>query len=445
MLVTGEKRVTIQVVHTYRRLKVRAITICSRTSHRTLRARLTARTVYVNPTGTDSSCLGVADVLDTTIIAKTRTVRPNFKFLSRGDTFTAVYRRVGVQFVKPSSAVVSLVNGGTGTHGAVVTTSMPIAPKDRNCVSSCRRTIMRTRGVNCPIVLGTTTNNKNGKVQGICRRGKLRTTFDRTGTRTGTTFKSSDVCLRGVVAPTHRVRIRVLNSSFKGIIRLNRHSYSLRHGRRGILRRDPSAFVSRRAHGTVKSITVQTTGRINCAGTKAVRFLISARRQFCFVRVGAHVRIRRPMARVTANVSVMGRRLHVTDNRPLSFARSRIIVANRAVRYHVGTRGPTLNFHPSSKGVSCLFLPDNKGKLHIRDTVCNKCVVPPFCSSVVTGVVAGNSGEDRTVTGVEHTLRRLIVRKISAGRFFRRSVLRSPGFVSKSCSARCLRGIFLGA
>lgn len=297
VLVTGEKRVTIQIVHTYERVKVHAITICSRTSGSTLRARLTSRTIYVNPTPSTRDCLGVRGVVDTALISNTSTVRPKFKFLSRGDGFTRLYRRYGVACVKPSSGIVDTLKGGSITEGAVIRTNIPIVPKDGGPICAMRRNRGVTNRVNCPVVIGTTLNNKKGKVHITRAPSRFRTDFRATRGRTRVTFKSKAVCLRRFMRRPHRVRFRVLTSGCKGIIRLKRESYSVREGRRGVVRRSPSRTLAPRLERGVKRTTIGTTGTTRCAGTKAVRFLLRGDKTFCFVRVGAEVRMRRPMAR----------------------------------------------------------------------------------------------------------------------------------------------------
>lgn len=304
VLVTGQNRVTMEVVHTYHRVNVDAMTVCSRTSGSSLRIRLTSRDCYMNNGHITSDCLGVPTVLAITIRDNTRTVRPNCKLLSRGTGFISLYRRYGVGFVNPSSRVVGLLNSGSGTEGAVHTTNIPMAP-NYSVIRDIRRTGRRTRGVNFPLLVGTHSNNNKGNVHHISSVRRFRRTFLSTSDRTRSTFNSNTYCVRGFVRPMGRVRVRLLYSGCNGVIYLNRHRYSIREGGRGVVRRDPDPTLSRGAHGRVVVTTIGTTGTIGCIGTNAIRFLLSVSGGFCFVRVGAHLRIRRNIARVMANLSVI--------------------------------------------------------------------------------------------------------------------------------------------
>lgn len=83
----------------------------------------------------------------------------------------------------------------------------------------------------------------------------------------------------------------------------------------------------------------------------------------------------------------------------------------------------------------------NNRNMHMSDTVCAKCRIPPCCSSVLTGLVMRTSSERRTVHGVEDTLNRIVVRNISAGVSCRCRVLGRGGFVSKSVSIRFVKKV----
>lgn len=144
--------------------------------------------------------------------------------------------------------------------------------------------------------------------------------------------------------------------------------------------------------------------------------------------------MRRPMARFISNMSLVGRRIYVTTNRPLDIRRGSVRVHNRTVRYEVGTRSPRERFVPYPNGVASLRLP-NKGKVHISATICGSCTVPPCCSSVVTGVVICSGSHHDTVQGVVDTLKRITVRKMGAGISFLCRLLGRPSFRRKGVAA----------
>lgn len=386
MLVTGENRVTLHIVHSYQRVKLLAITIFSRTSHASRRITCTSRTCPVKPTITGRDCLGVRGIVTATGQYNTSTVRPNCNFLSRGSRFTHHYGRRKVVFVNPTTRAVRTVNSGVTTHGQVVTTNMPIIPKARRPLRDTRRTIHVYGRVNCPIVLGTSVNNNNGNVHLVRGRDRIIRTCGATHSRSVSSFKSSAICLRGFIRRPRRVRFRVLNSGRNGIVRLFSHRYSIRHHGRGIMRRDPSPFLAPRLHQRVKRGTITTTGTMGCSNTNAVRFLMSGGHQFCFLRVGAHLRMRRPVARRIMNISLIGRRVHVTGSRILRLGRRRLFRHNRTVRYHVYTRSARGGFVPSPNIVGRLARP-GKVNIHVSDCICSNCRVPVCCSPVVNGLV----------------------------------------------------------
>lgn len=386
ILVTGQNRVTIEIVHSYHRVKVQSITIFSRTSQATHRILCTSRTILVKPTTSGSDCLGVRGVVQTTGRRGISTVRPKCNFLSRGTSFTHQYGRRKVIFVNPSTRAVRTVKSGVSTHGQVVSTNIPIIPNARRPLRSIKRTYQIYQRVNFPIVLGTSVKNNKGKVHLVRGRRRIRRTCGTTHSRSLSSFNSSAICLRGCIRKPRRVRFRVLNSGCKGIIRLYRHRYSIRHHGRGVIRRDPSPFVAPRLQGRVNRGTITTTGTISCSNTKAVRFLISGRHGFCFLRVGAHLRIRRPVARRILKLSLMGRRLHVTSGRPLRVQRRSVSRHKRTVRYQVYTRSATGGFVPSPNVVHRLARP-GKVKIQVSDCICRNCRVPICCSPVVNGLV----------------------------------------------------------
>lgn len=386
ILVTGHNRVTIHIVHSYGRVNVHAITIFSRTSHATHRIVCTSRTYLVKPTTSGRDCLGVSGVVGTTERRRTSTVRPNCNFLSRGTSFTHQYGRRKVVFVNPTTRAVRTVNSGVTTHGHVVTTNIPMIPNARRPLRDTRRTMHVYGRVNCPIVLGTSVKNNNGKVELVRDRSRIIRTCGATHSRSVSSFKSSAICLRGFIRRPRRVRFRVLNSGRNGMVRLFSHRYSIRHHGRGVMRRDPSPFLAPRLHRRVKRGTMTTTETIGCSKTKAVRFLISGGHGFCFLRVGAHLRIRRPVARRIINISLIGRRVHVTGSRILRLGRRRLCRHNRTVRYHVYTRSARGGFVPSPNVVGRLARPGNVN-MHVSDCICRKCRVPIFCSPVVNGLV----------------------------------------------------------
>lgn len=355
-------------------------------SHRTLRIRLTSRTIYVNRTPDRGDCLGVPGVVTTTLAHGTDTVRPNCNFLTRGTHFTRVYTSRRVIFIKPSPRTVHGVNSGSATGRAVRQINIPAIPNDSNLLVSRARTCQVTTRVNCPIVVGTATNNNKQKVHLIRARTSVDGTFVTTRNRTRTTFNGPNMCLRGFIRQPHRVRFRVLTSDCNGIIRLNRQSYSVRQQRRGLLRRTPDPVLATRRQRGVNSTTILTTGTVGCINTNAIRFLMSNRNGFCFVRVGAHVRMRRPIARVVAKVSLVTTRLQITRKSGLPFARRRVRFQNRTVRYHVGTRSPSRGFHPGPNHVGNCLTPNNV-KIEVSSRICASCRVPPCCSSLVNGLV----------------------------------------------------------
>lgn len=383
---TGHNRVTIEIVHSYQRVRVADVTVFSRTSQATGRILCTSRTCYMNPSTSGRDCLGVRGVVRITGTGRTSTVRPKCKFLSRGTTFTQHYRRRNVVFVNPGPRAVRTVNSGVSTHVGVVRTKIPIIPNARRGLGDIRRTIRLYGGVNCPIVLGTSVNNNKGKVHLVRDTRRIRRTCAATGDRSLSSFNSSAICLRGFIRRPRRVRFRVLNSGRKGMVRLYRHRYSIRHHGRGVIRRAPSIFIAPRLQGSVKRGTITTTGTIGCVNTKAVRFLMSGRHGCCFLRVGAHLRIRRPVARRMVNMSLMGRRVGMTSKRILRLGRRSVGRHKRTVRYHVYTRSARVGFVPDPKVVGRVARPGNV-KIHVSDCICRKCRVPVCCSPVVNGLV----------------------------------------------------------
>lgn len=386
VLITGHKRVTIEMVHSYQRVRVTDVTIFSRTSHATGRILCTSRTCYVNPTTSGRDCLGVRGVLRITGVYRTSTVRPKCNFLSRGTAFTHHYRRRKVVFVNPGPRAVRTVKSGVTTHVGVVRTNIPMIPNARRGLGDIRRTMRLYGRVNCPMVLGTSVNNNKGKVQLVRGTGRMRRTCAATGDRSLSSFKSSAMCLRGFIRRPRRVRFRVLNSGRNGMVRLYRHRYSMRHHGRGVMRRDPSMFMAPRLHGSVNRGTMTTTGTIGCVNTKAVRFLMSGRHGCCFLRVGAHLRMRRPVARRIIKMSLMGRRVGMTSGRILGLGRRSVGRHKRTVRYHVYTRSARVGFVPDPKIVGRVARPGNVN-MHVSDCMCRKCRVPVCCSPVVNGLV----------------------------------------------------------
>lgn len=384
VLMTGHNRVTVHVFHAYQIVGVTAMTVCAQMSHKTLRIHCTRRTCYVSSSPRSASCLGPRGVLRVTGGAKT-TVRPNCNFLSRGTSFTHHYRRRKIVFVNPDTSVVTQVNVGARTQGVVERTNLPVIPNARRPIRNVTRTGGMTTRINCPVVLGTLTNNNKGKVQLIHSRRRIRVTLHLSRSRTKASFKGSTICVRGCVRGPRRVRIRVLNSGCKGMVRLCRHRYSVRQQGRGMVRRSPSPFIGRRAQGQVLGITMRTYEGVKCCDTKALRFVVSGSRGFCFLRVGAQLRMRRPMARRYANISLMHSVVLITTNGHLPCRRRSVRFENTTVRYHVCTRSPRGGFVPSPKIVAIHRTPRKHG-IHLSDTTCTKFRISLRCSPVVTGL-----------------------------------------------------------
>lgn len=439
-MITGHNRVTVHMFHTLARLKVPAINMCTRRSRNSIRHFGTSRTCLIKGNGGPvSTCLSVRSLVHVTGSSNTSNVRPKCNFLSRGVSFTEHYRRRNVGFVNPSLRRLSVFNSGVGTGITTIRTNVRSVPKSSNPMTGVSRIVTFTRTCGCPVVVGTTLNNNKHNVHVTFGRRRTHRNFRETHDRTLTTFNGSRVCIRGCVRSPGRVRVRVLKSRRNGVIRLCRHSYSIRHHRRGMIRITPYISVSSRIHRRVYGTTLRLVGRINCMGTKAIRFLLRNSR-FCFVRIGPHIRIRRAVARLVAKVSVIRSRVLVTRKRSLrgrvNVPRRRgVPLVNTTVRYQVAARSPLGGFFPSAKGVGACHSPNNFNVQLSTNGKFRNAIMAPFFSSLLIGLYIRTSAFSRTIHGARHSLVRFQVHNMGAGVPFVFGIVARPVFMSNSTGA----------
>src|SRR5262245_16442814 len=427
VLVANRGEIAVRVIRACRETGISTVAVYSDVDRGALHTRMADEAFHIGPAPSRESYLVIDKIIDVARRAKAEAIHPGYGFLAENAAFAKACADVGIVFIGPSAASISLMGSKVESRRAAAQYGVPMVPGTLDPVESEAEARRIAESVGFPIMLKASAGGGGKGLRLVRGADELESAFRNTRSEALAAFGDSAVYIEKFVEQPRHVELQVLGDHHGNAVYLGERECTIQRRHQKVIEECPSPIMTpdlRRRMGEAALKVVRAAQYYN-AGT--VEFLVDKNLQFYFMEMNTRLQVEHPVTEMVTGLDLVKLQLQVARGEKLSIRQQDVIMRGAAVECRVYAEDPDNNFFPSPGRITQLQTPAGPG---IRDDsgVYEGWTVPIEYDPLISKLVAWGASREEAISRMRRALREYYVGGIKTNISFFLEILQDSNF-----------------
>ena len=153
VLVANRGEIAVRIIRALHEMGIKAVAVYSEVDKDSLHVQLADEAYCIGPANPAQSYLNIPSIMSVAEVSGVDAIHPGYGFLSENAHFAEVCESSGINFIGPSSEVISLMGDKTKARETMVEAGVPIVPGTEEGLKSTEEAIKVAEEIGYPLII----------------------------------------------------------------------------------------------------------------------------------------------------------------------------------------------------------------------------------------------------------------------------------------------------
>ena len=428
LLIANRGEIAVRIIRAAKELGIRTVAVYSEADKNSLHVQLADEAVQIGPSQAKDSYLNMNAILSAAIATGSNAIHPGYGFLAENAKFIELVESVNINFVGPSSKVVSLMGDKSEAKKIAKKSLVPIVKGSEGVVPNLDEALKISKQIGYPVMIKAVSGGGGRGISVVYNDLELKSVFNKTTLEAKASFGNEDVYIEKFIANPRHIEVQILADNHGNYLQLFERDCSMQRRNQKMIEEAPSFGMDqilRRKLGLASIRIAKQVGYVN-AGT--IEFLVDENNKFYFIEMNTRIQVEHPVTEMITNVDLVKEQIRIAYGNKLTIKQRDIKILGHAIEVRINAEDPFNNFMPSPGSIKRILVPGGMG-VRFDSFIYPDYDIPPYYDSMIGKLIAFAPTRKEAIRKMRVALEQLVIEGIKTNIEYQYMLIHHPNFI----------------
>jgi acetyl-CoA carboxylase biotin carboxylase subunit len=403
VLVANRGEIAVRIIRSLKELGIFSVAIYSEVDRNSLHVQLADQAYCVGPKSPAGSYLNIPSIMSVAEVTGAEAIHPGYGFLAENSHFAEVCEDSGVEFIGPTSEVISLMGDKTRARETMLDAGVPIIPGTEDGLRNLDEAISVAEEIGYPLIVKAAAGGGGKGMRIVHSEKDMEKSIQMAQSEALSSFGDERVYIEKYVEEPRHIEFQILGDKKGNIIHLGERDCSIQRRHQKVIEEAPSPALTPELREEMGRVAVKAAKAVDYTSAGTVEFLLDKDYNYFFIEMNTRIQVEHPVTELVTGVDIVKNQIKIAADRKLSINQDEVVVEGSAIECRVNAEDPDNDFRPSPGKIRKYILPGGPG-VRIDDGVYQGDYITPYYDPMIAKLIVWDEGRTEAINRMERAL-----------------------------------------
>jgi len=429
VLVANRGEIALRIIRACRELGVESVAVYSEADVDSMHVQLADEAVCIGPAAGRDSYLKADRIIAAAEITEAEAIHPGYGFLSENARFAEICQSCKVQFIGPSSEVITKMGDKATARATAVANGVPITPGSE-LLKDEKEALEEARRIGFPVMIKATAGGGGRGMRPCFDEKDFLSLYKAASNEAQAAFGNGDCYLEKLVLNPHHVEFQVIADRHGNFLQLGERDCSMQRRNQKIIEECPSPLLTPELRQRMAEASVNLIKAIGYENAGTIEYLVDGKGEnFYFMEMNTRIQVEHPVTEEVMGCELIKEQIRIAAGEPLSDHVLQSQPRGHSIECRINAEDPYHNFTPSPGQIDLWYAPGGKG-VRVDTHVYSGYSVPPYYDSMIAKLIVTGATREIAISRMKRALGEFMIRGIKTTIPFQQEIIDHEDFKS---------------
>jgi len=427
VLIANRGEIAVRIIRALHEMGIEAVAVYSEADKDSLHVQLADEAYCIGPANPAQSYLNIPSIISVAEVSGADAIHPGYGFLSENAHFAEVCESSGLNFIGPSSEVISLMGDKTKARETMINADVPIVPGTEKGLKDKEEAIEVAKKIGYPLIIKAAAGGGGKGMRIVHKESNLENAIQTAKNEADKSFGNDEVYLEKYVEEPRHIEFQILGDEKGNIIHLNERDCSIQRRHQKVIEESPSPALSPELRKEMGEVAVKAAKSVNYVNAGTVEFLLDNENNYYFIEMNTRIQVEHPVTEFITGVDILKEQINIAAGKELSIKQNEVEIRGSAMECRINAEDPDNDFRPTPGKIENYIVPGGPG-VRIDSGVYPGYFINPYYDSMIGKLIVHGENREETLARMERALSEYIIEGLVTNIPFHLKVLNNAFF-----------------
>ena len=442
ILIANRGEIALRIIRACKELGIETVAVYSEADRDSLHVRFADEAVCVGPSNSTHSYLNIPSLISAAEITNADAVHPGYGFLSESAHFAEVCESCDLQFIGPSSKVISQMGDKALAKETMKNAGVPIIPGSDGVVPSLEDAKKIAKEIGFPIIIKAVAGGGGRGMRVVREMTKLESNFRAAQAEAQASFGNAALYMEKFFEQPRHIEVQILGDNHGNVVSLGERDCSIQRKHQKLIEESPSPAVTQAMREEMDDAVTRGARQVgyNSAGT--IEFLMTETGEFYFMEMNTRIQVEHPVTEEVFDIDLIKEQIAVAAGKEIPEQLKRFKIRGHAIECRINAEDPRRGFRPSPGKLTSFHVPGGVG-VRVDTHAYAQYVIPPFYDSLLAKLITHGRNRDEAIERMVRALEEFVIEGVATTVPLHQAILSNDVFRSGNFNTKFLEVVDL--
>ncbi|MDO5408981.1 MAG: acetyl-CoA carboxylase biotin carboxylase subunit [Lachnospiraceae bacterium] len=429
LLIANRGEIAVRIIRACREMGIASVAVYSEADRDSLHTQLADEAICIGPASSTDSYLNMERIIAATEACHADAIHPGFGFLSENSRFAMLCERCNINFIGPSSEVISRMGNKSQARNTMEDAGVPVVPGSKEPIYDWETGKALADEIGYPVIIKAVSGGGGKGMREVFKPEDFEQQFLTAQTESVRGFNDDAMYVEKFITRPRHVEFQILADQFGNVIHLGERDCSVQRKHQKMVEESPCAAISPELRAKMGETAVRAAKAAGYTSAGTIEFLLDTDNSFYFMEMNTRIQVEHPVTEMVTGIDLIQQQIRIASGLPLDMTQEDVRLKGHAIECRINAENPAKHFMPCPGTVTNVHFPGGNG-VRVDSAVYNGYKIPPFYDSMILKLIV--HAEDRTsaINKMRSALGELVLQGVTTNLDFQYELLNNPAFSS---------------
>ena len=428
ILVANRGEIAIRIIRACRELGIKTVAVYSEEDTESLHVQYADECRCIGPAEPSQSYLNIERIIDIAKSFRCDAVHPGYGFLSQIPAFARACEENKIEFIGPSSQVLSMMGNKVEARSTAAKEGVPIIPGSVEPAKNLDEAMEIADEVGYPVLVKAVYGGGGKGMRIAQNREEMKQTLEISALEAKASFGSPEIYVEKFLPKSRHIEFQVLADKKGRAIHLGERECSLQRRYQKLIEEAPSPFLTRELRREMGEAALKIAKAVNYVNAGTVEFLVDREKNYYFLEFNTRLQVEHLITEMVTGVDIVKAQIRIAAGEKLDYDQNKIIPRGHAIDCRINAEDPFNNFMPSP-GVVTRFHPPGGPGVRVDTHLYSGYTISVFYDPLVVKLAVWGINRLEAIQRMKNALNEFVIEGVKTTIPFHKRIMEDEDFL----------------
>jgi len=403
VLIANRAEIALRVIRACKELGVKTVAVYSEADRESLHVQFADESHCIGPGQPTQSYLNTEKIIQVAKTARAEAIHPGYGFLAQIPAFAEACESNGIEFIGPSSAVLSKMGNKLKARKTMADAGVSIIPGSVSALEEEREIMEVAEGLGYPILIKAVYGGGGRGMRVVNSESEVQQAMKLVQLEAEASFGNSEVYVEKKLANPRHIEFQVLADRKGNIIHLGERECSVQRKYQKLIEEAPSPMMTEKLRRVMGETAVRAARAVDYTNAGTVEFLVDKAGNFYFLEMNTRLQVEHLITEMVAGIDIVKEQIRIAAGEKLSHKQDEISLKGHAINCRVNSEDPYRDFTPCPGSITGYRAPGGLG-VRVDSALYAGYSIPIFYDSLIAKLAVWGANREEAISRMKSAL-----------------------------------------